>query len=172
MAQLQILAHDLSAQVQIAILHADVVAAVGLILDGEGRRLALAQDVEFLNQDLNVACGHLGILRLALADRTDDLNAVFTAQLVSTLAELGVDGLVEHQLRQTIAIAQVGKRHAAHLARALYPSGQLHFLAGIGEPELTTCLCSIHLCTRYIDMFSNSTAKVDIFSETTKYSAI
>ena len=143
-AQLQVLAHGRTAQVQVAVLHADVVAAVGLILDGEGGREALAEHVQLRYQYLDVARGHLRVLRLALAHLAHGLYAELASQLVRTLTERSVLRLVEHQLCNTIAVAQVDERHAAHLARALNPSGELHLAAGVGETKLATCLSPIH----------------------------
>ena len=79
MAQFQILAYDSTAKVQVAVLHADVVAAVRLILNGERGCLALTEHIQLCSKNLNVARRHLWILRLALADSTLYLNAPLTA---------------------------------------------------------------------------------------------
>ena len=142
--QLQVSSHALAAQVQITVLHTDVVAAVGLVLDGERRRQAFAQDVQILGQNLDVARGHLRVLALTLADGAFHLHAELAAEAVGLGTELGIGRLVEYNLCDTIAVANVDKRHAAHLTGALHPAGQRHFLTGILEPKLSTSISPIH----------------------------
>ena len=122
MAQFQILAYVGTTKVQIAILHTQVVAAVGLFLDGEGRRLCLVQHVQFAPDDFYVARRQVLVLRLALAYLANNLDDPLTAHTVGTLTEDAVLRFVEHQLCDAIAVAQVGKGHAAHLSGALHPS--------------------------------------------------
>lgn len=98
MAQLKVLAHGRATQVQIAILHAQVVTTVGIVFHLERWCKALAEDVQFAHQDFDVARRHLGILALALAYLTFHLNTVFAPQFVGTLTELGILCLVENQL--------------------------------------------------------------------------
>ena len=129
--QFKILTHTIAAQVQIAVLHANVIAAIGLVLNGERWCLALAQHIQFLHQNLNVARRHLGILALALAHITFHLNAELASQFVGTVAQFLVRSLVEHQLSQSITVAQVGECHTTHLPHTLNPSGKRHALTGV-----------------------------------------
>ena len=78
MAQFQVLTNAGTTQVQIAILHADIIATIGIVLNGKGRRLTLAQHIQFSAQNLDITRVHLGVLRLTLADDTSGLNAPFT----------------------------------------------------------------------------------------------
>ena len=54
---------------------------------------------------------------------------------------------VDERLNQSLEqkFAQVNKCHTAHLSNALYPSGKRYGLAGIGETQLSTSVCSIHI---------------------------
>ena len=133
MAQLEVLAHSRTAQVEITILHTDIIATIGIVLNSEWRCETLAENVQLRNQDLNITCRHLGVFRLTLAHDTNNLNTEFTSQLVSTLTEGCVLRLIENQLCNTITIAQVNKSHTSHLPCALNPSGEFHLVAGIGE---------------------------------------
>ena len=128
----------------IAVLHTDIVTTIGVVFDGEGRRLTLAQHVQLLSQNLDIARFHLGVLSLALTDDTSHLDTPLTTQLVSLFTQGSILRLVEYQLRDAIAVAQVDKRHTTHLAGFLNPSGQCYLLTSIGESQLTTCLCPIH----------------------------
>ena len=149
-AQFEIAAHGRAAQVEITIFHAYVVTAVGVVLYRERRCRALAEHVQGGGYDLDVARGDVFVLAFALADLAGHLYAVFASQLVSPVAEVGVDGVVEYQLRDAVAVAQVYKRHAAHLAAALNPSGQRYDAARVREAKLSTCVCSIHNYDIYI----------------------
>ena len=144
-AQLQILAHGRTAQVEVAVLHTDVVAAVGVVLDSERRCCALRKDVQFGSDDFNVAGRKVGVLAFALVHNACHLNAVFASELACTCAKLAVVRVVEDKLCDAIAVAQVNKCHSAHLSNALYPSGKRYGLAGIGETQLSTSVCSIHI---------------------------
>ena len=160
MAQFQILTNTATAQVQIAVLHADVVTTISIVLNGEGRRLTLAQHVQLLSQNLDITCLHLRVLCLALADGTRHLDTPLTTQFVSLFTQGSILRLVEHQLRNAITVAQVDKRHTAHLTGLLNPSGQRHLLTSIGESQLTTCLCPIHY---YICLFVFDLQNYEIF---------
>jgi hypothetical protein len=72
------------------------------------------------------------------------LDAIFTTQTVSLLAEVLVVGLVEHKLGDAIAVTKVDKGHATHFTSALYPSGKRHFLTGILQTQLSTSIRSVH----------------------------
>ena len=144
-AQLQVLAHSSTTQVEIAVFHAEVVAAVGIVFDGERGRGRRAQHGELTDNDFDVAGIHLGVLALTLAHGAFHLDAVFAAQFVGLVAEGFVVGFVEHKLRDAIPVAQVDKGHAAHLAGALHPSCQRHVFSFIREPQLPTGICSIHI---------------------------
>ncbi len=115
-AQLQVLAHGRASQVEIAIFHAYVVAAIGVVLDGERRSLALREHIQFLHQDFDVASIHLRILALSLTYCTFYLNTIFTTQLVGSITQFLVVGLVEDQLCDAITVAQVDECHATHLS--------------------------------------------------------
>ena len=140
MAQLQVASDSRTAKVEITVFHTDIVTSVGIVLYLEGRCLAVAENLEHGNKNLDIACLHLRVLALPLADLTYHLYAVFPAQLVGSLAKGCIISLVEHQLCDAVTVAQVDKRHTAHLTYSLYPSGQSNLFAGIGESKLPACV--------------------------------
>ena len=73
MAQLEILAHHRTAQVEIAVLHAQLVTAIGIVFDGEWWGSALADDIEFTDDNLDVARRQLRILGITLGNGADTL---------------------------------------------------------------------------------------------------
>ena len=131
MAQFEILTNSLTAQIEITILHTDIIAAIGIILNGERRCQTLAQHIQFLYQNLNITRRHLGILALTLANLTFHLNTELTTQFVGLFTKGCIISLVEHQLSQAISVTEVHEGHTSHLTTTLYPSGQCHNTAGI-----------------------------------------
>ena len=144
MAQLEVAAHGCTAQVEVAVFHAEVVAAVGVVLYGEWGHLRGVEHAQARGYDLDVAGGEVGVLGRALGHAAGNLGHIFAAEVVGLLAEGGVVGVVEHYLRDAVAVAQVNEGHAAHAARLLYPSGEGNLLAGIGEAKLAARICSVH----------------------------
>ena len=131
--QFEVLTDCSTTQIQITVFHTNIIAAVGIILDGERRCEALTQDIQFPDQDFNIARRHLGILALTFADLTFYLNTELTSQFVGTLTQCSIVSLIEHQLSQAITITEVDEGHATHFTASLYPSGQCDNAAGIRE---------------------------------------
>ena len=154
-AQLQVLAYGRATQVEVTILHTDIITTISIIFDSERRSLALREHVEFLHQDFNITGIHLRILALSLAYCTLNLDAVFTTQLVSCIAQVLVIGLIEDQLCDTITVAQVNECHTTHLSCALYPSGKSYLFACIRETKLSTSITSVHTFILYIFIYYN-----------------
>ena len=138
--KLEIAAHGRTAQIEIAVFHSYVVAPVGIVFDGKRRCDALAQHIEPAHDYLYVTCGYVLVLAFTLADSPNGLNTELTSEFVGTVAKLFVQSLVKNQLRDSITVAQVDKRHAAHLTAALDPSGKRNHAARIGETKLSTSL--------------------------------
>ena len=61
-AHLEVLAHRVAADVEVAVFHAQVVAAVALVLDGEGGRLGLVEDIQLRDLNLDLSRGNLRVL--------------------------------------------------------------------------------------------------------------
>ena len=131
-AQLQVLTHIGTAQVEVTILHSDVVAAVGVLLYGERWRFAFAKHIELRCNNLNVASGKVGVLALAFVHRARHLYAKFAPQSIGAVAKFLVFVLVEHELGNAISIAKVDERHSAHLPNSLNPPCQRYRFTCIG----------------------------------------
>ena len=80
-AEDDILLYRMAAQVEVAVLHAQVVAAVGIVFDGEGRHFGGVEYLHGRHLDLDVAGGAVGVL--LLRSRTcpvgDDNEFAFTS---------------------------------------------------------------------------------------------
>ena len=134
MTQFEIAAHDGAAQIEIPVLHANIVASVRLVFNRKGRSLGRVQYNQFLGYDFDVARRQIGILVRALGYRTCDLYHILTAQLVGLFAQTGIALLVKYQLSDTITIAQIDKSHTTHLTATLYPTGQGYLLPHMAQP--------------------------------------
>ena len=87
MTQLEVLAHACTAQVEIAVLHAQVVASVGILLYGEGRHQALVQNHHLLHQNLYLSGGDVMVLGVALNHLSCGLHHKLTTQATGLLAQ-------------------------------------------------------------------------------------
>ena len=143
-AQFEIFAHARTPQVEVTIFHAQVVAAVGFVFDGERRRGSLVQHVQFGNDDFDIARGHIGIFAVALGHCTGYLNNVFAPEVICFFAQFGINLLIESKLRNSVTVAQVDKGHSAHFADALHPAGKGYRLSDVGGTKFAASCCSVH----------------------------
>ena len=134
-----------AAQVEIAIAGADILAAIRLVLDGEGRGHRRVEYAEVRKPDLDVARRQFGVLALAFLDHARGLDDELTAQGGHRLADLRVGRIVHAQLRDAVAVADVNETHTAHPAAFLYPSRQGHGLTHVAETKFTTSMCPVHI---------------------------
>ena len=80
-AEHEVALDGLAAQVEVAELHPQVIAAIGVVFDGKRRGLAGIQDVELGDFDFDVPGGHLGVFGFADFDKTGRLDDEFPAEL-------------------------------------------------------------------------------------------
>ena len=80
-AQREVVLHLGAAQVEVAILEADFFVGDGVFGGGEGRRLRLVEEEEFVGDDFDLAGGHVGVIepRAAAADLALDGDDVLRA---------------------------------------------------------------------------------------------
>ena len=130
-AEFKVAAHGAAADVQIAVLHAQVIAAIGIFFNGEGRRVGGVEHGEFAHIDFDVACGHLVVLGVAFGHHTFHLQDVFASQFVGALAKGGVSFFVEYELGDAVSVAQVDKGHTTHFAATLHPACKGNALANV-----------------------------------------
>ena len=126
-AQAQALRHVLAAQVDVAVLEADLFAHV--LVELERQRLGAVERRQLARQQLDLARGQVGIggAGRALADQPAHLDHELVAQLFG-LGKLGLVVGIEHDLQQTLAVAQVHENDAAMVAAAMDPAGNRNLL--------------------------------------------
>ena len=135
----------IAAQVQVPVFHADILSAVALVFDGEGRGDALVEDVDGVHLDFDVARIHLRVLALALQDFAGSLDDKFPSQRSGGFHQLGGGVGLHHQLRDAIAVAQVDEGHSSQFAGLLDPSGQRYLPAFVRNAEFPACVCTVHI---------------------------
>ncbi len=143
MTEFKIATHTTAAQVEITVFHAEVIAAVGIVLNGERRHIRLVEHIKLCGYDLDIARGKIGILALALGHLTGDLHHIFAAEMICRILQGGII-VVKNYLGYSIAVAEVEECHSSHLAHALYPSGESHFLTYVGLTKFATSVSSVH----------------------------
>ena len=144
MAEFEILAHAGTAQVEIAIFHAEVVAAVGVVFNGERRDFAAVQHFQLACDHLDVAGGHIGVLAAAFSHAALHLHHKLAAQMITGLGKVFVDLVAENDLRDAVTVADIHESHTPHFAHSLHPAGQLDAAVHIGKTKLAACLISKH----------------------------
>ena len=143
-AQQQIVADAAAAQVEVAVFHADVIAAVGVVFDGEGRHFGRVEHREPADGYFDVAGGELGVLAGALNHFAVDLNHIFAAERIGLLAECRIVFRIECQLGYAVAVAQIDKRHSAKFSNALHPAAECYFGSGVRQTQLAASVCPVH----------------------------
>ena len=67
------------------------------------------------------------------------------AQRGCAFLESGVCRALDHELGDSIAVAQVNKCHSSQFSGLLYPAGQGHLAAGVFNAEFSASVCSVHI---------------------------
>ena len=146
MTQDDVVFDRVTAQVEVAVLHADVVAAVADVFDGERRHLRGGQNLERLDLQFDVACRVLRVFRLAFHHDAFGLDDEFTSDLAGGLHRLSrANSFLHKQLRDTITVAQINPQQGAFVADTLHPAAQCDFLTHVGHAKFTTCMSSKHI---------------------------
>ena len=142
--QFEVTTNGVAAQVEVAIAHPQVVTAVGIILDGEGRHGRFVQDLEIRHGDLDISRLDVGIFIAALDHGARHLNDELAAQ--RTFIQTGTQFLAEYQLGDAVAIPQVDKGDGPEFPDGLYPSCEGGLLADMGDAEFSAGMFSVHGC--------------------------
>ncbi len=157
MAQLQILAYGITSKIEIAILHTDIVPAIALVLNCEGRCETLVQHIKLGYVNLYLTCWQIYILAIAFCHHTGGLHNVLTTQLLSLLLQPSRTVLIKGQLSNTIAVAQIDKSQRSQVVNTLHPTSQGNSLTYISQTQLTTRIRSVHIifCLNCYDNWSH-----------------
>ena len=127
-----------AAQVDVAVLEADFLVLNGFFGGREGRQARVVEDEKLGGLDLDFAGGHLGIdgVGIAQADFAHGGDDVLGANLLALGVAFGDELLVEHDLGDAGAVAEVEKDEVAVVAAAVDPAHEDHLFAGVGGAQL------------------------------------
>ena len=136
-AQLDLALHREGAQVDVAVLEAEVLLRVALLVDHEGQGLAAGEDLDRLRDHLDLAGLHVLVDHVVGpgAHAAADGDAVLELELGGGGLELvrGV-GLDDH-LGDPVAVPEVDEGDGTVVPLAVYPSVEHDALAGVGLAE-------------------------------------
>jgi hypothetical protein len=138
-AQGEVRLHLGAAQVEVAILQAHLFVGDGVFGGREGRRLGLVEQKQFAGDDLDLASGHVGVIEpfATAADASLDRDDVLRTRGVG-FGVGGCDLLVDHDLGDAGAIAQIEEDETAVVAAAVDPAHENDILARVFGAKLST----------------------------------
>jgi hypothetical protein len=136
-AGFDIVLHFGTAQIEVAVLEADLFVLDGVFGGREGRNFGVVEDEELGGGDLDLAGFHLWVddVGSAKADLTDGGDDVLGADVLGFGMALGRDFFVEDNLRDAVAVAQVEEDEVAVIAAAVDPAHEGDGFAGVGSAE-------------------------------------
>ena len=154
-----------AAQVEVAVFHAQVVAAVRNLFDRERGNFGFVEYGHLLGGDLDVAGCHPGIFRLPLDDLADHLDDPFAAHAACRLAGFGGRVLLDDDLSNAVAVAQVDEGHGAEVPHFLHPSGEGDGLVYVFGSQAAARMGSVHRGLYFLFVLSLQPAKLNKRSE-------
>ena len=133
MPEHKVFLHAGTAQIQVAVLKAQVFTGLAAVLDDKGRRLGGVQKLPLMDNHLNLACLEIGIGHAlgTQAHAALDGNDIFQAQDNGALVGLRGNVGRKDNLGQAHAVAQVNKDEAAVVAAELDPAHKADVLVHI-----------------------------------------
>ena len=136
MPEFQVRLHGRTPEIDIAVAKLDVVMDV-FVVELERRGVCVVQDFDAVTQYLDFTGrqirvdGALG----TVPDTAGDPDHVFIADRIGDGKGLGPVG-IEHNLGQSLAVAQINKDHAAMIATAVDPAAQADLLVDHGRIDV------------------------------------
>ena len=137
-AQAEVALHLGAAQVDVAVLEADFFVLDGFFGGRKRRQARVVEDAQLGGLDLDFAGGHLGIdgVGVAQAHLAHGGDNVLGADLFALQVAFGRQLLVEDDLGDAGAVAEVEEDEVAVVAAAVDPAHQNHLLAGVGGAQV------------------------------------
>ena len=141
MAQHQVAEHVFAAQVEVAVLQANVFVRLLVMVKRRGFRLV--EHFEFVGDDLYLARAHIRVYRAlrARADQPLDLQHALGTNALG-LGENPGAIRIENHLQQAFPVAKIDEDDAAVIAAAVNPAADLDFLAVQRLVDLTAIVAT------------------------------
>ena len=127
-----------AAQVDVAIFEADFFVLNGFFRRRKRRQARVVQNQQLGGLNLDFAGGHLGVdgVLIAQAHLAHGGDNVLGADLLALQVAVGRELLIEHNLRDAGAVAQVKKDQVAVVAAAVDPAHENNLLSGVGGAQI------------------------------------
>ena len=133
----QILLQLTAAEIQIAVLQADVLGSLAVVHDLKGRHLALAQDLHGIRIDLHLAGGDLRIDAGTDSHRTANGKDELVTAGCRLFEQCGVGGVVKSQLYEAGTVSQIQKQQVAQVSLLFDPTHNADSLACMVAAQIT-----------------------------------
>ena len=127
--------HLFAAQVEEAVLEAQVLVAVAVQRHGEGSDLGFGEDFQGVADHFDVAGGELGVDGFgdAFDDAAGEFHHRFAAPLGAVLVAGGAG--IDHDLGDAVMVAHINEDDAAMIAHPVHPTGDGDRLTDVGFAE-------------------------------------
>src|SRR5450759_2105468 len=138
--QQQAIEHRLTANVEVAVSEPDAFVHWSIrLVNVEGGRLSLAENLDGAGLDFDLASRKFGVLcaRQPVGNFAGDLEHELVANRPRDGRRLGRFRLVDHDLSQAVAVAQVDEDEPAVVAPAMDPASDPDLTPGVGSAQLT-----------------------------------
>ena len=147
-AQHHVALHSRAAQVEEAVLEADILVGVAAVeLERQHRRAVEHLHLVHLHLDFargEVGVGGIDLLGLETADHAPlHLNDGLHTQRLRLLGQLRRNLGVEHHLRFARTVAQINKNHPAVVADGIHPADQRHVLVNVRQAEFIAVMSAV-----------------------------
>ena len=146
--QLDIAVQSRTPQIEIAVAQTRLFARGHFVFDQERRRLRIVQDVQPRGHHFHFARRNFGIRFLAANHAAFDRDHEFRAQVLGLRVRLRIQLLVEHNLRDSGAVAQIDKNQLAQVAPPMHPAHEDDVFIRIRRAQLPAVFCSLQISQR------------------------
>jgi hypothetical protein len=143
--QFDIVVQARTAQIEIAVAQTRFLARRHFVFDRERRRLRVVQNVHARRHHFHFARGNLGIGFLAADHASFYSNNKLRAQFFGLGVGLGMLLLVEDNLRDPRAVAQVDKNELSEVAPLVDPAHEDNVRVGVRRPQFTAVFCPLQI---------------------------
>ena len=145
MAQLEIAMRTRPPQIEIAITQARLFAGICVVFHLERRRLRVVQNMQARSDHFHFAGRKFRIRFLPPHDATFHRYDKLRAQLFSLRMRFRMQLIVEHDLRDSRAVAKVDEDQLAEIAAALNPAHQDDFFIGVRGAQRAAISCAFQI---------------------------
>ncbi len=139
-AQFNVVLHLGTPQVHVAILQAHLFVGQHGVGRGEGKRLAIVEDAQFVGDHFDLTGGDVLVHRAGIAqlDMADDGDHEFRTHRGRPVVNFGASVGRDDRLCDAAAVAQIEEDDVAEVAPLIDPSHEHNFGAGVGGAQFAT----------------------------------